>query len=139
MSLSDQQFLQQLQNTTLPPEMFNHYGHLRLAWLMLQQYPLEQAINHTCNTINAYATALGATDKFHYTLTAAIVRIMAQRKASHNQESLDEFLTEHPELENNLMGLVLQHYQPQTLNSPYARQHWQQPGIRSFSNSHVEE
>ena len=136
MALSDQQFLQQLADLNLDPQYFDHYGHLRLAWLVLQAKPLEQAVSRVCELISAYATSLGATDKFQYTLTAAIVRIMAElrhQQGWHGQnDRLDDFLAANPLLQQDLMSLVLKHYQPETLNSPIARQQWLEPDRLAF-------
>ncbi len=78
-ALNDATFIAQFENQTLSSAHFNHIGHLRLAWLYLERYPLEQAISLVCGGIKAYAESLGASTKFHFTITNAIVRIMAMR------------------------------------------------------------
>lgn len=79
MPLSDQEFITLFENLSLPPEYFDHKGHLRLAWLYLQRYGLELSIIKVAQGIKAYAGSLGATDKYHCTITQALVCIMAQR------------------------------------------------------------
>jgi len=82
MCLSDATFVEQIDRLSLAPQHFNHVGHLRLAWLRLGQRSLEPAIESVCAGIQAYATHLGAPDKFHRTVTEALLRIMAQRMPS---------------------------------------------------------
>ena len=74
--MDDHAFVSSLENCTLPPEQFNHAGHLRLAWHYLAQHPLDEAIARTCATIRAYATHLGAAEKYHATVTVALVRLL---------------------------------------------------------------
>lgn len=74
--MDDEQFLSGLEACTLPPEHFNHAGHLRLACLYLARYPLDEAIARTGATIRAYATHLGAANKYHATITVALVRLL---------------------------------------------------------------
>ncbi len=79
MHLSDQDFIHQFEQKTLPLKEFNHRSHLRLAWLYLHKYSLLPALKKITEGIEAFAVSLGANDKFHHTLTEAIVRIMHLR------------------------------------------------------------
>ena len=45
MSISHQQFLEQFENQTLDPNYFDHRGHIRLAWLYLNDATFDQAHN----------------------------------------------------------------------------------------------
>lgn len=94
MAIIDEQFIEQFEDRTLNPRYFNHYGHLQLAWLYLHKYSLEIAIEKMTGGISAYATSLGATEKFQRTLTEAIVRIMAARFHDSMEESLQQYLME---------------------------------------------
>ncbi|WP_426319926.1 hypothetical protein [Pseudoduganella sp. R-43] len=51
------EFVSSLEACTLPPEHFNHAGHVRLACHYLAQHPLDEAIVRTCATIRSYAAA----------------------------------------------------------------------------------
>lgn len=74
--MDDITFVSRLEACTLAPEHFNHAGHVRLACLYLDRYPLDEAIARTCATISAYATHLGAANKYHATITVALVRLL---------------------------------------------------------------
>jgi hypothetical protein len=51
---------------------------LRIAWLYLNRTPFEEVKALICSGIKAYAISLGAKDKFHLTITDAIVTVMAK-------------------------------------------------------------
>ncbi|QEQ96937.1 hypothetical protein [Neptunomonas concharum] len=119
--MNDLTFINAIRNKTLPPEEFGHKGHLRLAWLYLEKYPLYSAIDSICDHIQAYATALGAHDKFHRTLTVAIMNIMAHRKPRSEYASFDEFLQSNSDLIDDMEALVAKHYSAERLSDPEAR------------------
>lgn len=121
MTISDDKFIEQFENQTLPPELFDHYGHLRLAWLYLNMHPLEQAINKVTIGLSVYATSLGATDKFQHTLTEAIVRIMAIRMKRCNFDTLESYLKSNRDLVDDILTVVGTHYSHDQLNSARAR------------------
>jgi hypothetical protein len=83
MTINYSDFLKTFENKELDPSSFDRLGHLRLAWLYLNNCKIEAAIDKVANGISDYATSLGATDKFQYTLTEAIVRGMANRLESN--------------------------------------------------------
>ncbi|WP_342118459.1 hypothetical protein [Pseudoduganella sp. OTU4001] len=105
-AMDDQAFVSSLENCTLPAEQFNHAGHVRLACLYLAQHPLDEAIARTCATIRAYATHLGAADKFHATVTIALLRLL------HAQG---------PAALADARAVLALHYSPALLASPPAR------------------
>ncbi|GAB4201786.1 MAG: hypothetical protein Tsb002_38480 [Wenzhouxiangellaceae bacterium] len=128
MSLSSEDnalFLKQFFDLSLPKSQFDHYGHLRFAWLVLREQPLSQACPTIANAIRRYATHLGAADKYHHTLTLAIIHLMAARMG--DETSFDEYLQRHPELVNDMNILLAQHYSPECLHSESARQSFQLP------------
>lgn len=132
--LPDQAFIEQFENQTLAPEHFNHYGHLRLAWLYLQHHPLQQAIEKVTSGISAYASSLGAKDKFQHTLTEAIVRIMALRMKPGNTETLEAYLVQNRDLLNDIGAVVGAYYSPELLNSKQARTEFVSPDLTPFDS-----
>jgi len=104
--MDDQTFINGLEACTLPPEHFNHAGHIRLACLYLARHAPDEAIARTCATIRTYATHLGAADKFHATITVALVRLLH----AHGPAPLADART----------ALAL-HYSPALLDAPDAR------------------
>ena len=131
-SLSDADFLSQFESQTLDKMYFNHLGHLRLAWLYLQAHDTDTAVQQVCLGIQAYATSLGATDKFHVTLTNAIVRIMAQRINGLTNQTWSAFLTENTDLVEDAQAVLTQYFSSGRLFSEEARLNLLLPDIKPF-------
>lgn len=130
MPLSDHEFVQEFEDLSLPPSEFGHRGHLRLAWLYLQDHSLEACIDKIARHIRAYATHLGAADKYHHTLSAAIVTLMAQpAKAS---ASFDAFVDTHPEFLQDLPTMIAQYYSQMQLEREAAKTQFLAPDIQPF-------
>ena len=132
MNRSNDDFLQQFETKTLPPDEFTHNGHLRLAWLYIRQYPLETAIKKITQGINDYANSLGAADKFHYTITEALVRIMHQRIEQKPDDDFESFLSVNSDLISDALSVLYNYYSPDYLHSANAKIAFQQPDIRQF-------
>ena len=124
--MTDAEFLSAFEALTLDPQHFNHLGHLRLAWLYLQRHDADEAVARTCAGIRAYATHLGAAAKFHWTVTEALVRLLAP--TSHLP--WDGFLAANAALVANARERIAQHYSAAVLASPEARERYVAPDLR---------
>lgn len=109
-ALNDQAFIEQFEALRLSATEFSHLGHLRIAWLYLRQYPQALAIEKTCSGIKTYAESLGAKDKFHLTITDALVRIMAIRMKEQAGEGWQAFADENPDLMSDALAVLAQYY-----------------------------
>lgn len=120
-SMSDDQLLAAFLDSTMPPAGFDHLGHMRAAWLLLQRRPLEDAVAETCNAIARLATRLGVPGKYNRTLSEALVRLMAHGGATDRALSWEDFLASNATLIGDARGILAQHYCDETLSSPVAR------------------
>ena len=75
LTVADQVFIEQFESCVYPNEKFHHEEHLRLAWLYLQRDSRAAAEQRMCESILRYATALGAAQKYHHTMTIGWVRL----------------------------------------------------------------
>ena len=130
MLMQDSEFLKQFEAHTLDSSYFDHYGHLRLAWLYLNMHTLDVAIAKVTTGISSYATSLGATDKFQHTLSEAIVRIMALRLQVDTPDDFAGFLASNPDLVENIPGVVGSYYTQETLYSDLAKVQFVEPDLR---------
>jgi len=119
--LTDKTFITQFENLTLDPEYFNHYGHIRLAYLYLKQYTLEQSIDKTCLGIKSYASALGAEDKFHQTITEILVRIINLRMLQIGKQTWQIFHENNHDLFDDSLKVLKCYYSEQVLFSDKAK------------------
>lgn len=129
-TLSDQEFIQQFEALTLDPVHLNHQGHLRLAWLYLQKDHLGRAIELTCSGIKAYAESLGATDKFHYTITDGLVRVIWQRMQDVQSTDWRAFLESNQDLQKDALQVLYQYYSEHVLFSEAAKTSWVLPDLK---------
>jgi hypothetical protein len=120
--MNDDDFLRSLEDCTLPPQHFNHAGHVRLAWLQLRRLPFEQAVERTCTLIRAYATHLGAAGKFHYTITAALMHLLREAGACEAQLGHEAFLARAAPLLSDARARLAQHYSDELLAGSAARE-----------------
>ncbi|MCG2585082.1 hypothetical protein [Massilia sp. TS11] len=112
--MNDDLFLQQISDGSLAPSHFNHAGHIRLARILVQRYPLDDAVARCCTLIAAYARGLGAHDKFHWTVTEALVRLLH----AHGPAALED-----------ARGLLARHYSAARLADAAGRTRFLAPDL----------
>ncbi|MER5636926.1 hypothetical protein ABT095_08220 [Kitasatospora sp. NPDC002227] len=103
---------------------FGHREHLELAWLAVRRVGLREAVALVAEGIRRTATAAGAPEKFHATMTRAWVELVARHA---DAPDFDTVLAAHPELLDQ--QLLHRHYTPETLASPGARAYWVEPDL----------
>lgn len=127
--MSDDQFLADFLACRLAKEDFNHHGHLRAAWLLLQRHPLEEAIERCCSGIERLATHFGAATKFHRTRSEALLRLMARGRAGSHAVSWQQFLRNNQALLDDARGMLARHYSAAALDAPEARLRFMPPDL----------
>lgn len=120
-TLSDDAFLAGFAACTLPPEAFSHLGHLRIAWIHLQRYPLAQAVERVCDGIDVFARHLGVPQKYNRTLSEALVVLMAAGGGGDRAVSWDAFLDRNRALVDDARAVLARHYSPAVLTGGAAR------------------
>ncbi len=114
----DRAFVDAIESCTLPSEAFDHRAHVRLAWLYLSGQSLLEALPRFITSLKRYAGSLGASGKYHETITYAFIFLIHQRMAESPASTFDEFAAANPDL----FGPILQrYYEPETLASPLAK------------------
>lgn len=114
-----------LADFSLAPADFNHRAHLCAAWQCLSEAPLEAASLRFVGLIKGYVGHLGAEDKYHHTLTIALLRLIHARMA--RPADWADFAAANPDLFTNARGLLEQHYSPELLQSTAARRSYVEP------------
>ncbi len=131
--ISDACFVEQFKNQTLDPKHFNHVGHLRLAWLYLMDDEVDLVIEKLSVGIKAYAESLGARQKFHLTITDAIIRLMAERIKRLDRPTWSQFLQQNRDLVEDASAVLHQYYSESLLSSEAARLNVLQPDIKPIA------
>jgi hypothetical protein len=131
-SLTDAQFEQQFANAVLDPTVFTHEAHLRLAWIHLNQYGLETAIENVVEQLKRYTKAVGASDKYNETVTIAAVYAVQHFKIRSTHTNFVAFLSENSQLKTNFKDLLNTHYQTNIFQSAHAKAAFLAPELLPF-------
>jgi hypothetical protein len=115
-----------LADGSLPAGAFSHRSHVRAAWQCLREDPLPQAAQRYCGLLRRFVKQLGAEDKYHHTLTMALLHLIDARRRT-TPGDWDSFERAHPELFADARRLVEQHYNPATLAKSEARSGFVEP------------
>ena len=129
----DATFLSLFAGQSLPPELFNHEAHLRLAFLHLQENDPEQAVEIVSRQILEYVKKLGAEDKFHATLTIAAVKVVQHFMKRAPLESFEALLRRFPRLSTHFKELITSHYSEDIFTNPTARKQYMEPDLLPFT------
>lgn len=108
--LSDAEFEARFAACTLPVSDFTHRAHLRLAWLHLHKYGLQQAEANILDQLEAFVAHAGATNKYDHALTRASVRAVHHLMQRSQAGNFGDFLDENPGLITNFRDLVTAYY-----------------------------
>jgi len=133
-ALDDAEFLRQFEAATLPSDYFNHLGHLRAAWLFLDRESLILAQRHFATAVQRYATSLGASEKFHTTMTYALLAVMAARQGVQGGKDWQAFVSANPDMVTDARGLLLNYYYAETLDSDTAKRQFVLPDRASLAS-----
>ena len=116
--MRDRDFVSAFESCTLPPDLFPHRAHVRLAWLYLREHGLLETLSRYSEGIQRYASSLGASGKYHQTITWAFLFLIHERMARADHPTFDDFSAAN----EDLFGPVLErYYSRETLQSELAR------------------
>ena len=98
---------------------FSHEAHIGVAYQALETYPFFDALAAFARGIEAAATASGAADKFHATVTLAFMSLIAERRAQGSYRDATDFVAKNPDL--RAKGVLARWYSPTLLGRDLAR------------------
>lgn len=129
---SDEVYEQKFREIKFPPLYFSHEAHLRLAYIHLQNYGLEQSIENMCNQIYDFAIKYGATMKFNATVTYASLQIMYSYIQNSDSDNFSDLMLEFPHLLENFKSEIQKYYSWDVFRSPEAKSKIHQPDLEPF-------
>ncbi|QMU65869.1 MAG: hypothetical protein GKR88_17370 [Flavobacteriaceae bacterium] len=118
---SDDIYEEKFKSGKFPPLYFSHEAHLRLAYIHIKKYRLEQSIQHMGRQIYHFAIKYGATMKFNATVTYASLQIMNRYMQQSESDHSSDFIKEFPSLSEDFKGIIKQHYSQDIFRSPEAK------------------
>jgi hypothetical protein len=129
MSAEDREFVEQFEACTLPPRLFHHRNHVRLAWLYLLEAPLLDALVRFRTSLQRYAGSLGAGAKYHETVTFAFLFLIHERMQRAHATTFEEFAEANADLFENILS---RYYTAETLRSDLARRIFVMPDLLNY-------
>jgi hypothetical protein len=99
--LSDVKFLRAMAAAEIPPALFGHREHLRLAFLLLRRDGPEEGTRSIIRQLQRYTAAYGIGHIFDEALTLRwVARLQAAMARAASASTVDELLAAAPELGN---------------------------------------
>ena len=101
--MSDDAFLAAFESCAHPLDQWHHREHVKLAYILLLRYPLDEAIARARSGIKAYNQSKNLPDElssgYHETMTQAWMRIIHATLCEYGPaENADAFYEQHPQL-----------------------------------------
>jgi hypothetical protein len=121
--LTDDELVRSFEALTLDPQRFAHVDHVRLAFVYLREHGLLETLRRYSDGLKRFATHLGAPDKYHETVTWALIVLVHERMASGRSGAAEwpSFAAENPDLLRWRDGVFFERYGPEILESELAR------------------
>lgn len=129
---SDEEYERQFETYQLKPGLFSHEAHLRLAYIHINKYGMEQAEINMCKQIEGFALSLGATDKFNKTVTVASVKVMDHFMRKSKSDNFFDFIKEFLRLNTDFKGVLGQHYGFNVFADKHAKKEFVEPDLMPF-------
>lgn len=116
--MDDRELLTRFEDCTLPPAEFTHRNHVRVAWLYLREAPVLDALTRFVASLKRYAGSLGASAKYHETITFAFLFLIHERMQREPWDTFDAFADANADLFANVLE---RYYAKEVLASDLAR------------------
>lgn len=131
--LSDHEFEEQFRECILSPSDFTHKAHLRLAWIHIEKYGLDQAKENITTQLLAFVKHAGAIEKYHKTLTIVAVEGVNHFQKKSSSDNFSDFIVEFPQLMTDFKALMSSHYSFDIFGSAKAKSEYLEPDLIPFS------
>ncbi|RNC87847.1 MAG: hypothetical protein ED556_01260 [Winogradskyella sp.] len=132
---TDDEFEQAFISCSLNPSCFSHEAHLRLAWINIRKYGIENALKNIQNQLQRFVEFVGAKDKYNKTLTIAATLAVNHFMNTADAKSFKVFITQFPRLKTNFKELMAFHYSFDIYNSDRAKTKFLEPDLEPFDSA----
>lgn len=130
--LTDFEFEKQFKSCSLDPAIFTHEAHLRLAWIHINKYGVDVAIDKIRCQLQDYVDSLGAKNKYNETVTIAAIKAVYHFMLTSKTNNFKDFIIENIKLKQNFKELIACHYKIDIFNSPAAKSKYLMPDLLPF-------
>lgn len=130
--LDDKEFETLFEKGDLPPSLFSHEAHLRLAWLYINKYGEKEAAAKTCREIKQFDHLHGKGDKFNTTVSVAAIKMVHHFIKKSESNDFFSFIQEFPRLKTAFKELLFQHYGLDIFSNEEAKTSFIEPDLLPF-------
>lgn len=133
--MTEEEFYQQFEDTSLNAKLFNHSNHIKMAWIYLKKYDLPEALGKFSLALKRYAKAKGATNLYHETITFAFLVLINERMKRYDElQNWEDFVVSNDDLFDWKKNVLKNYYREETLKSSFAKKHFVFPDKDFNSN-----
>jgi hypothetical protein len=120
--MTDDQFIANFENGSLPNQSFHHADHVRMAFLYLSRYPALEALQRFAASLVRFAAAHGKPQLYNETITWAFLFLIRERMArAGHQQSWLQFSASNSDLLEWKDNILKKYYRAETLTSNLAK------------------
>jgi hypothetical protein len=94
--MTDRELVERFEACTL--EEFHHADHVRVAWAMLREMPLDAALPRYITSLRRFAAAARAPQKYDDALTRRYILLIHRRMQAGEAAVWDDFAAANPDL-----------------------------------------
>jgi len=135
--MTDDELMQAFAAGIEPPGGLHHEQHVRAAWNFLRQSPLPVALQQFTAALRHFATANGAPQRYHETITTAYVLLINERLSDDRELPWEAFAARNQDLLTWRPSILERYYRPETLASDRARHTFVMPDAVTAAPSRV--
>lgn len=132
LELTDIEFERQFEKGNLEPAFFNHEAHIRLAWIHITRYGIDEAMKKIPSQLLNYVTQHGFPHKYNHTLTIAATKVVYHFILRTHSQNFKSFIQEFPGLKTNFQTLMGSHYSEGIYLSEEAKKSYVEPDLLPF-------
>ncbi len=130
--LTDSEFEKQFEHCLLDSKDFSHEAHLRLAWIHVTKYGIDQGIENIQTQLKKYVKHIGEEKIFNTTLTVAAVMVVYHFMLKSKFNSFDVFIQKHSRLNTHFKLLIDSHYGLDIYKNDLAKATYLKPDLVAF-------
>jgi hypothetical protein len=128
--MDDHSLIREFLAHRVEPAGFDHLAHVRVAWLLLEQFPFELAMQKFEAGAMDLATRAGVPEKYHATITRALMQIIAADRDSGALLCWQDYQDSGPVVLSDAKSTLLHYYSVGLIFSEPARLAWCKPDLR---------
>ncbi len=132
---SPNEIISALENGSYQAGEFNHAAHVQTAWAYLSRDGFDAGSTRFITEIQRFATLQGAPEKYHETVTRALLQLIWMHMKMHPCQDYSAFQQANPALYGDTRRLLLQHYSSTRLQSARAKTTYLAPDIRPLPSA----